>query len=161
MASLFEPQTPQTILGTPWEPRPPRCLPDASKMPPRCLLDASPFHDSFSMISLPMIPPPWLLVIDISCMILQVGLQRNSVWGLALGSFNVACSLHRECSTGKTCGRCIAENSRGTGYAYRFEEPPPICQEVAKCWGPPRLAPCRYPFTPFLCCLLRQPSTKP
>ena len=31
---------------------------DASQMLSRCLLDASPLNDSFSMISLPMIPPP-------------------------------------------------------------------------------------------------------
>ena len=61
----------------------PRCLSDASHMPPRCL----PLHDSFSMISPPVIPPPWLLVMDFSCMIFQVCLQRNSVWGLALGSW--------------------------------------------------------------------------
>ena len=73
----------------------PRCFPDASQMLPRCLSDAShmpprclPLHDSFSMISPPVIPPPWLLVMDFSCMIFQVCLQRNSVWGLALGSFN-------------------------------------------------------------------------
>ena len=52
---FFEPQTPQITLGTPWEPRLPRCLqmpprrlpiwpPDASQIPPdgsRCLSDAS------------------------------------------------------------------------------------------------------------------------
>ena len=43
----------------------PRCFPDASQMLPRCLSDAShmpprclPLHDSFSMISPPVIPPP-------------------------------------------------------------------------------------------------------
>ena len=38
------------------------------------------------MIPLPMISPSWFLVIDFSSMILRIGLQRNSVWGLVLGS---------------------------------------------------------------------------
>ena len=87
---------------------PPRCLSDASQMPLRCLSDASQmplrcffskwfllydslFNDSSSRISslsslLQRAPPPWFLLIDFSSMIFRMGLQRNSVWGLALGS---------------------------------------------------------------------------
>ena len=43
--------------------------------------------DLFSIIAPPTSPPPWFLLIDFSSMILRIGLQRDSVWGLALGSF--------------------------------------------------------------------------
>ena len=45
-----------------------RYVPDGSKIPPSL-----------------MIPPPRFLVIAFSSVILRNGLQRNSVWGLALG----------------------------------------------------------------------------
>ena len=48
------------------------CLPDASQMLPRCLPNPSLLHDSFSVIPLPMIPPPWFLVTDFSSMILGI-----------------------------------------------------------------------------------------
>ena len=72
--------------------RAPRGFPDAPRWrlhapssmiaPPLCLL-----NDSFSMIPLTMIPPSRFLVIDFSSMIPRIGLQRNSVEGLVLGSF--------------------------------------------------------------------------
>ena len=39
---FVEPQTPRTNLGRPREPRPRRCLPDASQMSPRCLPECRP-----------------------------------------------------------------------------------------------------------------------
>ena len=51
---------------------PSRCLLDAVQMPPKCFPDAS---------------LKWFLVNDSCSMTSWIGLQRNSVWGLALGSF--------------------------------------------------------------------------
>ena len=91
------------------------CLPDASQMPLSSLISAPWFqwfllNDLFSMIVPPMIPPPWFFVIDFSWMIFQVGLQRNSVWGLALGSCWAqppwSCSLSSLALTGRVIAGC-------------------------------------------------------
>ena len=114
-------------------------LPDASQLPLRCLPDAFLLNDSFSMI-----PPPWLLVVDISPWFFEVVYKETLLWVSCWGHhayglwdcWGKHCKHKAKC----TCANGFRLNGPREGLSYsssrllsrsaQAPEPPNICLKI-------------------------------